>query len=173
MPRLPEDVEGLTAPQIFKFPASAALAARLEGRAVDLGAIERAVAECARRRRAVLVEGAGGMLVPLAGDLLAADFAAARGWPLVLVSCGRLGSINHTVLSLEAAAARRMRVAGVVRNGHPGADPAIDEDARAETLRHLRRLGFPEVLVRVPWTPAGAPPPDVDFSPLFPPSLFA
>ena len=45
MPRLPEDEEGLTAPQIFKFPASAALAARLEGRAVDLGAIERAVAE--------------------------------------------------------------------------------------------------------------------------------
>ena len=173
MPRLPEDEEGLTAPQIFRFPASAALAARLEGREVDLDAIDRAVAECAHRRRAVLVEGAGGMLVPLAGDLLAADFAAARGWPLVLVSCGRLGSINHTVLSLEAASARRMRVAGVVWNGHPGADPAIDEDARAETLRHLRRLGFPEALVRVPWTPDGAPPPDVDFAPLFPPSLFA
>ena len=62
---LPEDAEGLTAPQIFAFPSSPALSASLEGRTVDLGAIDRAVAECARRRRVVLVEGAGGLAVPL------------------------------------------------------------------------------------------------------------
>ena len=173
MPRFREDDLGLTAPQIFAFPSSPELAARLEGRTVDLEKIADAVTTCAAAHEVVLVEGAGGLAVPLTADTLAVDFAAAQGWPLILVVSGRLGSINHTVLSLEAAAARRMPVAGVVWNGHPDADPTIDEDARAETLRHLRRLGFPEVLVRVPWTPAGAPPPDVDFSPLFPTGLFA
>ena len=77
----PEDAAGFTAPQIFKFPSSPSLAARLEGRCVDLRRIEESVDECARRREVVLVEGAGGMLVPLSDDVLAADFAAARGWP--------------------------------------------------------------------------------------------
>lgn len=163
---LPEDAEGLTAPAVFRFPASPALAARLEGRRVDLDAIDRAVAACERRRGTVLAEGAGGLLVPLDGDTLAADFAAARAWPLVLVSCGRLGSLNHTILSLEAARARGLEVAGVVWNWHPETDPAIDEDSRAETLRHLHRLGFPEVLVRVPRVADPASPPPVDFTPL-------
>lgn len=166
-PRLPEDDEGLTAPQVFAFPSSPELSARLEGRTVDLGAIGRAVAECARRRDVVLVEGAGGLCVPLTRDVLAVDFAAASGWPLVLVTSGRLGSINHTVLSLEAARARGMSVAGVVHNFAPGADPRIDADAAESALRHLRRLGFPEVLVRIPEVRPGEPPPDVDFSPLF------
>lgn len=169
--RLPEDDEGLTAPQIFRFPASPALAARLEGRAVDLDAIGRAVAECARRRRVVLVEGAGGMLVPLAGSVLAADFAAGCGWPLVLVACGRLGAINHILLSLEAAAARKMRLAGVVMNHAPGADPRIVADAEDAVRAALARCGRDGAMVRIPeWVP-GTPPPDVDFSPILPPCL--
>ncbi len=172
LPRLPEDDEGLTAPQIFRFPASPALAARLEGREVDLGAIDRAVAACARRRRAVLVEGAGGMLVPLARGVLAADFAAARGWPLVLVASGRLGAINHILLSMEAAAARKMRLAGVAMDFAPDADPRIVADAEDAALACLERFGRPGALVRIPEIPAGAPWPDVDFSPLFPDSLF-
>ena len=171
LPRLPEDDEGLTAPQVFRFPASPALAARLEGRAVDLPAIDRAVAACARRRRVVLVEGAGGLLVPLSDDVLAADFAAARGWPLVLVANGRLGAINHVLLSLEAAAARGMPLAGVVMDHAPGADPRVVADAEDATRRALRRLGRPDAFVRIPAWPAGSPAPDVDFSPLFPPAL--
>lgn len=170
--RLPEDDEGLTAPQIFRFPASPALAARLEGRAVDLDAIVRAVGECARRRRVVLVEGAGGMLVPLNDSLLAADFAAGQGWPLVLVASGRLGAINHILLSLEAAAARKMRLAGVVMNHAPGVDPRIVADAEDAVRAALARCGREGALVRIPEWISGTPPPSVDFSPLFPPDLF-
>ncbi len=166
--RFPEDDEGLTAPQIFRFPSSPLLAARLEGRTVDLGAIAAAVTECARRHRVVLVEGAGGLCVPLTEDTLAADVAAAEGWRAILVSCGRLGSINHTLLSLEALRARGIPLAGVIYNFHPDADPTIDRDTPADIRRHLRRMGFPDVLVRVPRVVPGAPYPDVDFSPLFP-----
>ena len=158
--RFPEDAEGLTAPQLFKFPSSPLLAARREGRAVDVEAIVRAVDECARRHEIVLVEGAGGLDVPLTDDLLAVDLAAREGWTLVLVACGRLGSINHTLLSLEAAKARGMSVAGVVWNWCEGADPEIDADSLETTRRYLARFGFPPVVVRIPRFGLSGPYPD-------------
>ena len=163
---LREDAEGLTAPQIFKFPSSPELAARMEGRVVDVERIVAAVKKCAERHRVVLVESAGGLAVPLTEDLLSVDLAAREGWPLVLVTCGRLGAINHTFLSLEAAKARGMRVAGVVHNYHPGVDATIDADTVAAVRRQLARLGFPPVVVTVPKVEPGRLP-DVDFSELF------
>ena len=165
--RFPEDGEGLTAPQIFKFPSSPLLAAALEGRTVDVEAISRAVRKCVARHEIVLVESAGGLDVPLTDELLSVDLAAREGWPLVLVSCGRLGSINHTLLSLEAAKARGMRVAGVVWNWCDGADSEIDADSVETTRRYLSRWGFPPVVVRIPRFDVGGPYPDVDFSEIF------
>jgi len=158
---------GLTAPQVFKFPSSPLLAAALEGRTVDLAAITRAVDACAARHEIVLVESAGGLDVPLTEDRLTVDYAAERGWPLILVTCGRLGSINHTLLSLEAAKARGMPVAGVVHNWFDGADPLIDHDTPETTRRYLARWGFPPVVVRVPRFDFAGPYPDVDFSEIF------
>ena len=60
-----------------------------------------------------------------------------------------------------------MRVAGVVHNWHPDANPEIDADAVAAIRRHLAKLGYPPVVVRVPEVPAGGPCPDVDFSEIF------
>ncbi len=165
--RFPEDDEGLTTPQIFKFPSSPLLAASLEGRKVDLDAIAQAVRACAARRELVLVESAGGLDVPLTEETLSIDFAAAQGWPLILVTCGRLGSINHTLLSLEAARTRRMKVAGVVHNWYPDADARIDADAVDTVRRYLVKWGFPPVAVRVPRVEAGGPYPDIDFSEIF------
>ena len=155
--RFPEDDEGLTAPQIFKFPSSPLLAAALEGRTVDVEAISRAVRECAARHEIVLVESAGGLDVPLTEDMLSVDLAAREGWPLVLVSCGRLGSINHTLLSLEAAKARGMRVAGVVWNWCDG----------ATIRRYLSCWGFPPIVVRIPRFDVGGPYPEILLSGLF------
>lgn len=140
--RFPEDDVGLTAPQIFRFPSSPLLAASLEGRKVDLCRIASSVAECAKRHDAVLVEGAGGLCVPLTEDVLAVDFAQRQCWPLVLVASGRLGAINHTLLSLEVAAAHGMSVAGVIMNSYPETHGLLFDDALNATSRHLRRLGI-------------------------------
>ena len=164
----PEDAEGLTSPQIFAFPSSPTLAASMEGRTVDVEAISEAVHKCATRHEIVLVESAGGLDVPLTDDVLSVDLAASEGWPLVLVTCGRLGSINHTLLSLEAAKSRGMKVAGVVHNWCEGADPRIDADARETVRRRLARMGFPPVVVEVPRFDAAGPYPAVDFSGIFP-----
>ena len=167
MDRLPEDDLGLTAPQIFSFPSSPELAARLEGRVVDLEKIAHAVAACAAAHEVVLVEGAGGLAVPLTAETLSVDFAAAQGWPLVLVASGRLGSINHIILSLEAAKARGISVAGVVYNWSPDADPTIDADTPAVTRRAMERLGFPPVLIKVSKQVRPVLTDDIDFAPLF------
>lgn len=163
----PEDDAGLTAPQTFKFPSSPLLAAKLEGRTVDLEAISNAIQACAARHQAVLVESAGGLHVPLTEDTLTVEFAAARRWPLVLVTCGRLGAINHTLLSLEAAKTRGMTVAGVIHNWHPDVDPRLDGDALDATRRHLVKWGFRPAVVRLPQIPEGGPYPDIDFQEIF------
>jgi len=167
----PEDAEGLTAPQIFSFPSSPLLAASLESRAVDVAAISNAVRQCAERHEIVLVESAGGLDVPLTEEMLSADLAAAEGWPLVLVTCGRLGSINHTLLSLEAAKSRGMEVAGVVHNWCDGVDPRIDADAKETVRRQLARMGFPPAVVEVPRFDVSGPYPAIDFSGIFRPAL--
>ncbi len=165
--RFPEDAEGLTAPQIFKFPSSPLLAASLEGRSVDVEAIAAAVAKCSARHELTLVESAGGLDVPLTPDILSVDLAAREGWPLILVTCGRLGSINHTLLSLEAAKSRGMRVAGVIHNWCEGADDTIDRDAVETTKRHLAKWNFPPVVVRIPKFDFAGPYPNIDFSEIF------
>ena len=165
--RFPEDGEGLTAPQIFKFPSSPLLAAALEGRTVDVEAISRAVRGCAARHEIVLVESAGGLDVPLTEDMLSVDLAAREGWPLVLVSCGRLGSINHTLLSIEAAKARGMSVAGVVWNWCADADPKIEADSLETIRRYLSRWGFPPAVVRIPRFDVGGPYPEISLAGLF------
>ncbi len=165
--RFKEDDEGLTAPQIFKFPSSPLLSSALEGRRVDVEAIASAVRKCSEGHEIVLVESAGGLDVPLTDELLSVDLAAREGWSMVLVTCGRLGSINHTLLSLEAAKSRGIKVAGVIHNWFEGADDTIDRDAVETTKRYLSKWNFPPVVVRTPKFDFDGPYPDVDFSEIF------
>ena len=140
--RFPEDEEGLTAPQIFKFPASPLLAAGLEGRTVNLKRIAASVETCAKRHEIVIVEGVGGLLVPLTEETLAADFVAQQGWPLILVASGRLGAINHSLLSIEAAKMRGIPLVGIVMNDYPKTDPLLLDDACKAIDRALKRRGI-------------------------------
>ena len=116
---LPEDRERLTMPEIFSYPCSPHLAAEIDGRPIDLAGIERATVELSRRYDAVLLEGAGGLMVPLTRQLLTIDYIARKGYPLIYVTSGRLGSISHFLLGLEAVRARRIRLHTVAYNLFP------------------------------------------------------
>lgn len=148
---LPEDTEGLTAPQCFAYPASPHLSAAMEGRTVDVEAALRAVETVSERYDRVLVEGAGGLMVPLTPTLLTIDVAADAGWPVVFVTSGRLGSINHTLLALEALAARKMTLSHLIWNKHhPAPDALIDEDTFG-FLSAWRQTHWPETeMLRLP-----------------------
>lgn len=144
--RLNEDVEGLTAPVIFPFPASAQLAARLAGRKIDLDLIDAATERLAAVYDVVLVEGAGGLMVPITDTMTTVDYVASRGLPMALVTNGRLGSINHTLLSLEAIKHRGIELKKLVYNEFFDADPLISADTRAFLSRYLSR-NFPDASI--------------------------
>lgn len=147
---LPEDAEGLTAPEIFSYPASAQLAARLDGREIDLGVIERATAELQRRYDTVLVEGAGGLMVPISDDYFAIDYVVEHRLPLILVTNGRLGSINHTILSLEAIERRGIELKAVIYNEYFDNDAVIAEDTSAFIERWLGKRFPAAEFMRLP-----------------------
>lgn len=140
---LPEDRKRITAPVIFTYPASAQLAARIDGKTIDLSAIERATEELASKYDVVLIEGAGGLMVPVSDDYFTIDYVARHDLPLILVTNGVLGSINHTILSLEAIKARDIRLKGVIYNTYFDKDKIIAEDTAGFIERYLSRH-FPE-----------------------------
>lgn len=133
---LPEDREGLTMPEIFSYPASPLLASRLDGRPIRFDHIERCANELASRYDLVLMEGAGGLMVPLTDDLLTIDYVARHHLPLVFVTNGKLGSVNHTLLSLEAVELRGIRLDTVLYNLYP---TLTDTTIQADTLDYLQR----------------------------------
>ena len=139
---LPEDLDHTTAPVIFSYPASAQLAARIDGREIDLEVIDRATQRLQSLYDIVLIEGAGGLAVPITDTFMAIDYAETRKLPVILATNGILGSINHTVLSLEAIRARGMELAAVLYNEHFDTDAVIAEDTRGFIARYVAR-NFP------------------------------
>ena len=141
---LPEDMQKLTMPEIFTYPCSPHLASEIDGREIDFSKIEASVGELSAKYDAVLLEGAGGLMVPLTRGLLTLDYAAGQGWPLILVTSGKLGSINHTLLSLEAARSHGLDVFMVMFNKYPEDEDRTVSDDTEKFLRGIVARDFPE-----------------------------
>ena len=147
---LPEDADLTTSPVIFTYPASAQLAARLDGREIDIEAIDRSRELLSSRYDVLLIEGAGGLMVPLTDDFLTIDYVASRNLPLALVTNGVLGSIHPTILSLEAIERRGLRLDYLLYNTHFDRDTVIADDTRGFIARYLMRH-FPKAeMLEVP-----------------------
>ncbi len=143
------DREGFTCPYVFRYPASPHLAARMEGAAVDMLDIRRATFALQKRYDLVLLEGVGGLLVPLSADLLFADYVRDAGYPLLLVTAPRLGSINHTLLSIEACLKRGIPLRGLIYNCFQKSDKPITDDTREFIRHYLLKAGCSAPLVEL------------------------
>ena len=135
------------APYRYQPPASPHLAAALAGEEIDPERLREAACAAAAGADAIACEGVGGLLVPLTPSYLVRDLAADLGYPLVIVASPGLGTINHTLLTLESARAAGLEVAAVVLNPWPEEPTEIEHDnrqtitdlgnVRVETLPHL------------------------------------
>lgn len=135
-----EDREGLTMPEIFSYPASPHLASRLEKRSINFQKMECATLELSNRYDIVLLEGAGGLMVPLTEELSTIDYVAQKQYPLIFVTSGKLGSINHTLLSFEAIRNRGIVLDTVMYNLYPTMeDKTIQEDTMNFIRTHLEK----------------------------------
>jgi len=133
---LPQKRRSLTCPYSFAYPASPHLAARLENRTIEPQKITRFTEILQKHYDIVFLEGAGGFLVPLTSDLLIADYIAQQQYPVILVTSGRLGSINHTLLTIEAIRQRNLSLACLVFNQYPPDEETISNDS----LELFRRI---------------------------------
>jgi len=142
----PHDHELLGAVTAARFgpAASPHLAAELAGAPLTAAALIAAVSRAAAGHDAVLVEGVGGLLVPLAQDYSVRDLARDLGLPLVIAARPGLGTINHTLLTLEAARAAGLDVRAVVLTPW-GAEPTAVERSNRDTLSRSAPV---EVLLR-------------------------
>jgi dethiobiotin synthetase len=104
------------------------LAAQLAGVNIDLARIVESYSVLAKQADVVIVEGAGGFLVPLNDSQDSGDLAKQLGLPIILVVGMRLGCLNHALLTVEAIAARGLVLAGWVANGMDEDMPALREN---------------------------------------------
>jgi dethiobiotin synthetase len=145
---LPEPLEALT-PICLRLPLAPGVAAELEGKAINLEQVAETLRELAGRYDYLVVEGAGGLYVPLIGtQFLVLDMIRWLGLPLLVLARAGLGTINHTVLTVKAAQNFGIQVPGVVLNRYPAA-PRLAEQTNPgviEALTGVPILGLvPEV----------------------------
>ena len=131
------DPPDMIAPYRFRAAASPLIAAARENLTVDPTHILNAFQALLTKHDCVVVEGIGGVLVPITPDLSVADLAKQMGLPVLVVARARLGSINHTLLTLECLRNRGVTVCGLIFT-HPSSPSASpDESATVPTILRL------------------------------------
>jgi len=141
------------APYLLREPVAPAVAAEKEGVRIEFSRILAAYHRLADSYDFVIVEGAGGLMVPLAGGLLVADLAKLLALPLLVVARPSLGTVNHTLLTCFAARQLELPVRGVVVNNFPE-NPGLAESTAPHMIDSLS--GAP-LLGRFPHIDADSP----------------
>jgi dethiobiotin synthetase len=136
-------------PYSFAAPLAPAVAARVEGREVSLARVLAAARALSARHAALVVEGAGGLLVPLTPRETYADLAVALGLPVLVVARAGLGTVNHVALTVEALRRRGLLLHGIVLNRTaPEDDPSVPFNAA-----EIARLTQCEPIATLPHSP--------------------
>jgi dethiobiotin synthetase len=129
-------------PIVFEEPLAPPVAARRLGQPLLMSEVESAVIEAlawwSDRADVMIVEGVGGLLCPIAEGATVADLAILLDYPVLIVAHRGLGTLNHTLLTVEAARSRGLRVAGVILNGpRPSTDPIAEATNAGELAIRL------------------------------------
>lgn len=134
-----EDRNGVTCPYVFSYPCSPHLAAKLEQREIDDKKIEKYTALLSEKYDYVLLEGAGGLCVPYNEEKTTLDYIAEQQYPVILVTSGKLGSINHTLLNLQILHSKSIKIHSVIYNLHPKTDEIICQETEAFLRQYLAK----------------------------------
>lgn len=161
-----EDKKGLTCPYLFKYPASPHLSAKLENKKINTDIITNATESLLKNYNIILLEGAGGLYVPLNDELTILDYIEIHNYPIIIVSSSKLGSINHTLLSLDAIKNRDLDVRGIIYNHFPKQDAVLMKDTREVFEKYLSQYWFNAFIIDIPIFDFNSIP-NIDFGRLF------
>lgn len=123
------DKDGTTCPYVMTYPCSPHLAAEIDHIDIDTARINRSTEKLSALYETVLLEGAGGLYVPVTRKYLTIDYIQEYKHPLILVTSSKLGSINHTLMSLELCRQKGIEVRYVVYNDFPNDSEIIKTDS--------------------------------------------
>ncbi|MCX7887386.1 MAG: dethiobiotin synthase [Verrucomicrobiae bacterium] len=124
-------------PIYLKHPLAPLVAARLDRRKIRLSVVRTAYLQLSALYELVLVEGAGGLLVPIRRNYFVADLARDLSLPLIIIARLGLGTINHTLLTVRQAEAMRLKVAGIILNDVAGGRKGLAEKTNVAFLPRL------------------------------------
>ncbi len=137
-----DDDDDLVVPVRLKPPIAPTMAASQTGVPVDIDKVWRAYEELTKKHDFLVVEGIGGLMVPINDTLFVADLASKMDLPLVIVSSDYLGTINHTLLTVEYARSRNIDIKGIVINMLKGDSGFV---------REIEKFSSAPVLCTVPY----------------------
>ncbi len=139
-----EDDDDLVSPIRLKQPIAPTIAAAKSCVQIDMDKVWKAYEELTNRHDFVVVEGIGGLMVPVDDTLFVADIACKMDLPLVIVSRDYLGTINHTLLTVEYARSRNLRIKGIIINMLKGDDDVVREIEKHSSAPVLGTIPFKE-----------------------------
>lgn len=135
--RLPDSAYPEIVPVHYRQPLAPYVAAWKEG-AVPLNKIQRTFQKAKKKYDYLIVEGIGGVLVPITRDFSAVDWVVKWKLPTWVVARAGLGTLNHTLLTIEALQKRKIKVLGVIVNGYKGKE--LSERTNVQALRKLLKV---------------------------------
>lgn len=141
-----DDPFELINPVHLKSPLAPYSAAKLEKKKINLKKIFSAYKELSKRHQTVIVEGIGGVAVPITKDYCVVDLIHDLGLPAIVVARAGLGTINHTLLTIGALIDSHVEVMGIIMNGFTGKDISEKTNAKA-----IERLSGVPVLEKLKW----------------------
>ncbi|TAL27534.1 MAG: dethiobiotin synthase [Nitrospirae bacterium] len=124
-------------PSCFEHPLAPMVAAEIEGTPVNLNKIRKAFEGLSKTYKSIVVEGVGGLLVPISKNYFVLDLAKELGLPLIVVSRPDLGTINHTLLTVKYALKEGLNVAGIIINYTYLSEGSQAEETNPQAIKQL------------------------------------
>jgi dethiobiotin synthetase len=143
------DALDLIVPYRLEPPLTPSVAAEMEGVEIDLEAIKRIYQQLERNYDLMLVEGVGGVMAPLYKRSTSVDLVRLLGIPVIVVARNTLGTINHTLLTVEHARQRGLTLVGIIVN-NCDADPDVSSETNPEVIKQLSGLPLLGVIPYLP-----------------------
>lgn len=130
----------LVNPYCLATPVAPAVAADIEKIKINVGKIKTVYEELSKRHEMMIVEGVGGLLVPIYKKYLVSDLIKDLNLPIIIVARAGLGTINHTLLTISEARRSRIKVIGVIINNYDEADAGIAEKTAPEVIEKIGKI---------------------------------
>ena len=135
-----DDPLDLINPICLRHPLAPSVAAEIEGISIDFRQVDEAFAELRQRHEFIVVEGVGGIAVPICEDMFVADIAQRFQLPLIVVARPNLGTINHTALTVAFARSYNLELRGIVLNALHEESKGLAEETNPKELERLTHL---------------------------------